>query len=604
MPLIPDQDLEQVRARSDIVQVIGDKLPLKKSGRHFKACCPFHNEKTPSFMVNPDKQIYHCFGCGEGGDVFSFLMKYDGLEFVEAVERLAEQHGIVLTRTGGGTDQVRQSRAEKELLLRINRLAARFFHEMLLQNAQGQRGRDYLEGRGIRGEIVRESALGYAPADGKSLTHHLNEKKVPMEKARELGLVHRGDAGDYYDFFRNRLITSILTTEGKVLGFSGRALADDAQPKYLNSPESPVYHKSDSLLGVSIARPAIREKDEVVLVEGNFDLLRLHQEGIRNVVAPLGTALTEGQIRSLARWTQNFVLIFDGDEAGQKAADRALLLFLPLGIHPRTVLLPLGEDPDSFVKKEGVESLRGRISRGGLLLDMKIERLLKKTRSGPQVQKEAVAEIAGLLSLLPGEVERRLYIERAGKKFGLAEDLLQAEIFGEKGRAGRGRRETGYADKKISNFPGGSDDQGGRLPSLERTVLEVLLSEKVVPETLFREIDARDFSHPHGREVWTGLKDDYQKHGAIEIARILTALPEGPVKRLITELAMSSSRWEDEGSRVAADCLRQLRASRMKGLLKELSDEIRQAESEGDLRRMRELLNQKNRLIKEMTSLH
>lgn len=601
MPIIPDQELEKIRSQIDIVQIIGERIPVKRSGRHFKACCPFHQEKTPSFMINPERQIFHCFGCGEGGDVFSFLMKFDGYDFPEAVEKLADRLGMVLSKAEGSGAP---ARSEKDLLFRINSLAARFFQAMLTEPL-GRKGKDYLTGRGFEEAIYPDFGLGYAPGDGHSLTRLFQEKKVPMDKAVQLGLIRQGERGDYYDFFRDRVLMAITSSEGKVLGFSGRALESEAQPKYINSPESPIYRKSDSLFGIANAKAAIREKDRVILVEGNFDLIRLHQFGLRNVVAPLGTALTQGQIRVLARWTQNFVLVFDGDAAGQKAADRALALFLPLSLFPSVVLLPDGEDPDSFVQKKGLEPLLELIEHATLLFDHMIEKMLAISSRSLQGQSEAIQKVLEILSLLPGDIEKTLLIQRVAGRFGIPETEFDRALQKKKAQKFN-------ASQNASNFSPSSRDDGERgkapvlpaISNLERTILEVLLSEKVLPETLFREISDKDFSHPLGGDIWRLFKEDFERHGVVDIARMMSAEPEGPTRRMIAELVMGSGKWEGEGSRVAADCLRQLRMSRIKGMLQSLSQEIRRAETENDLDRIAELLNEKNRLMKEMMNFH
>jgi DNA primase len=592
MPFASDEQLAEIRSRADVVQVIGERVPLKRAGHNFKGLCPFHAEKSPSFMVHPEKQIYHCFGCGEGGDVFSFLMKYDGVDFGEAVRALAERYGVALT--GGGTDaDAAKAKSEKDLLHRVNRLAMRFFYDTL-QGPEGARGRDYLEGRGIKPEMVREAFLGYAPPDGRSFVRLLREKKAPLEAAERLGLIRKGQSGDYYDFFRDRLIFTVVSPDGKFLGFSGRALADDAQPKYLNSPESAIYRKSETLLGLHMARAAIRESDQVVLVEGNFDLIRLHQEGIRNVVAPLGTALTDRQIRYLRRFTENFVLLFDGDAAGQKAAHRALEIFLPLGIGPRVVLLPEGEDPDSFVRQKGGDSLREMISGAPALMDVRMGLIFKERGSDPQAQARAVREAADLIAKLPGEVEKNLYLQRVAERFGLSMETLSGQLVSKC-----------YGTRKESNFSHDAGDQNVRkFPAIERTILEVLLAGHANPSILLEEIGAVDFLHPDLGFLWGRVAEGYRRDGRVDVGRLLSELEEGPRRKLLTELAMAGSRWKDDAGRVAADCLRQLRAAKMRERLKGLSREIREAETVHDLERVKELMDQKNRLMKEMSGTH
>ena len=611
MPFATEDQLAEIRSRADIVQVIGERVPLKRAGHNFKGLCPFHGEKTPSFMVHPEKQIFHCFGCSEGGDVFSFLMKYDGVDFGEAVRTLAERYGVTLTETPGREGEAAKAKAEKDLLYRINRLAIRFFYDSL-QSAAGSRGREYLEKREIKSKMVQEAYLGYAPVDGKSLLRFFQEKKVPLEAAERLGLIRRGSSGDHFDFFRDRLICSVVSPDGKFLGFSGRALSlapsDDQQPKYLNSPESVIYKKSETLLGLHMAREAIRESDQAILVEGNFDMIRLHQEGLRNVVAPLGTALTERQVRYLKRFTDHFVLIFDGDAAGLKASERALEIFLPLGLGPQVVHLPKGEDPDSFVRQKGMESLREMIKKAPALLDVRMEHIFEEEGGDPQGQAKAVRRVTELLSKLPGEIEKNLYLQRLAERFGLAiETLVHAlESGSARSRAARrlGGGLKGFPDTKESNFSHDAGEQSTRkLPPIERTVLEVLLAGHANPAILLEEIEAEDFSHEALALIWKRMKEDFRRDGRIDLGKMLSTWEEEASRKFLTELAMAGSRWKEEGVRVATDCLRQLRTARMRERLKTLSREIRQAENAHDAGRMKELIDQKNQLIKQMTHL-
>lgn len=588
--------MAEIRSRADVVQIIGERVPLKRAGHNFKGLCPFHAEKSPSFMVHPEKQIYHCFGCGEGGDVFSFLMKYDGVDFGEAVRTLAERCGVALTAGGADADVVK-AKAEKDLLYKINRLAIRFFYETL-QGSEGSRGREYLERRDVKPDMVREAYLGYAPADGRSLVRLLREKSAPLEAAERLGVIRKNSSGDYYDFFRDRLVFSVVSPDGKFLGFSGRALSDEVQPKYLNSPESSIYRKSETLLGLHMARPAIREEDRVLLVEGNFDLIRLHQEGIRNAVAPLGTALTEKQVRYLKRFTENFVLLFDGDAAGVKAAERALEIFLPLGVSPRVVLLPQGEDPDSFVRQKGADALKEMIGNAAPLLDVRMELIFKEQGGDPQGQAKAVRQVMEILSKLPGNIEKNLYLQRVAERFGLSMDGLASELVSKR-----------YGARKESNFSSDAGDHGIRkFPAIERTVLEVLLADhanpSILPSILLEEIGTEDFLHPDLGFLWGRVKDGYRRDGHVDLGRILNELEEGPRRKLLTELAMAGGRWEEDADRVAADCLRQLRATKLRGRLKGLSQEIREAETVHDMDRVKELMDQKNRLMKEMAGTH
>lgn len=600
MGRIPDDVLEKIRSRTDIAVIVGEKLPLKRAGRLFKGLCPFHNEKTPSFMVNPERQIFHCFGCGEGGNVFSFLIKFEGLDFVQAVERLGERCGIPVVRDA--SEGAAAHKEEKEKLFQINRLAARFFYDQLVQSPAGQRARDYLDRRGFRSEMIQEGLLGFAPG-AKALTRFLDEKKVPMALAEKLGLVRRGDAGDYYDFFRDRLIFTILNVEGKVLGFSGRSLDEAQEPKYLNSPDSSIYTKGDSLLGLRKARGGIRTADRVIVVEGNFDQLRLFQEGISETVAPLGTALTVRQVQLLARWTRNFVLIFDGDSAGQRAADRALEIFLPLEIFPRVVVLPPGEDPDSFGKSGG-EALRHEISVAGFLVDSFIDRVLKEGGNTPEGRGRSVGRIAQVLRLIPGEVEKTLYIQKVAERAGLSEALITREV-----------ARPGASVVRTSNLSVNSGDdkskRGGepaKLPALERALLEILLSGSISPELLLSEIIGSDFQDPDGAEIWDRLREEFGKSRQVAAAGVFDRLVEGGRARtLLTEITVAAGRWGGEGTdpvRVAGDLVKQIRIGKLKVTLKGLTQEIREAERLQETGRLNELLEHKSDLLRQMKTVH
>ncbi len=591
MPFATDQEIQEIRNRADILQIVGEKVSLKRAGRNYKGCCPFHQEKTPSFMVNPDKQIFHCFGCSVGGDAFAFVMKYEGLDFPQAVELLADRYGVVLTQKGQSSESVARNKSEKEILYKINQLAARFYVEYL-KTSEGQRGLDYLKKRDIRSEMIREALLGYAPASGKAFYQLLVEKKAPLELAEKLGLIRRGTRGDYYDFFRDRVMCSIISAEGKVLGFSGRALTDEAQPKYLNSPESPIYHKSFSLLGMQTAKEAIRSADQVILVEGNFDMIRLQQEGLRNAVAPLGTALTEQQIRYLSRNTENFIVIFDGDNAGKKASARALELFLPLGIFPKVVNLPEGEDPDSFVKKEGIEALKERIQNAVALLDYWVEQILSerlaseiKTGQGPQTQAKAIRKVAELIDLVPGEIEKSLYIQRVVQRYGVQANFL-TQI----------KKQVPQRD---SNFIRASDDVVKKpLPPIEKMLVELVIQKPELLKTFFKDVVAEDFSDMRLGRLWDLLM----------MGKTAELASHTDLQGLWSELVITGSRWadipSDEETKAAEDCVKQMRVVRFKSQLKQLSVEIRKAELDQDVLKVSRLLQEKNSLIKQMNLIH
>lgn len=355
---IPDSFIEELLARSDIVELIERRVPLKRSGSEFHACCPFHDEKTPSFTVSPKKQFYHCFGCGAHGSVIGFLMQYEGLEFVDAVEELARAAGLEVPR--GGQPQPRPETGLYEML----RSCAKFYVEELRRHPEAV---EYLKGRGLSGEVCRDFEIGYAPAEWDGLIRQLGTDPGRLDLLKQAGMLSTGNSGPY-DKFRNRIMFPIHDRRGRVIAFGGRALADDG-PKYLNSPETSLYHKGRELYGLYLARQRSSRLEQIIVVEGYMDVVALAQFGFKNVVATSGTATTPAQVELLFRSADTVVFCFDGDKAGRQAAWRALEATLPKlrdGLQAKFLFLPDGEDPDSMVRKHGetvfarqIESARG-----------------------------------------------------------------------------------------------------------------------------------------------------------------------------------------------------------------------------------------------------
>jgi len=343
--LIPDSFIEELLARSDIVELIERRVPLKRSGSEFQACCPFHDEKTPSFTVSPKKQFYHCFGCGAHGSVIGFLMQYEGLEFLDAVDELARAAGLEVPRSG--KEQQRPDIGLYDML----QSCSKYYVEELRKHPEAV---DYLKGRGLSGEICRDFDIGFAPAGWHELTNRLGTDKKRLDLLKQAGMLSEGDRGQY-DKFRNRIMFPIHDRRGRVIAFGGRALSDDG-PKYLNSPETTLYHKGRELYGLYLARQRSSRLDHIIVVEGYMDVVALAQFGFRNVVATSGTATTALQVELLFRSADTIVFCFDGDKAGRKAAWRALEETLPKlrdGLQARFLFLPDGEDPDSMVRKHG-----------------------------------------------------------------------------------------------------------------------------------------------------------------------------------------------------------------------------------------------------------
>ena len=351
MGLIPDEIIAQVLDRCDIVELISEYVTLKKAGRNFKACCPFHHEKTPSFVVNRDKQIYHCFGCGAGGNVIGFLMSHDHMDFPSAVRHLAQKAGIAIPETS--SDASSETMGVRDMVLKANELTVDFFHDILIKGQRGANSaQDYLKKRQVRLETAQKLKLGFAPDSWDGLITFLRSKNISLSIMEKAGLViPREKSEGFYDRFRDRVIFPIFDLRGKCIAFGGRTMKAESGAKYMNSPETPVYAKREHLYGLHFAKQAIAQKDCAVVVEGYMDFLTPFQAGTENIVASLGTALTSEQIRLIRRYTRNVVMLYDADMAGQMATLRSLDLLVEEDMHVKIALLTSGEDPDSFIQK-------------------------------------------------------------------------------------------------------------------------------------------------------------------------------------------------------------------------------------------------------------
>ena len=380
---IPRSFIESLLARADIVQVINDRVPLKKAGTNFKACCPFHDEKTPSFNVSQTKQFYHCFGCGASGDALKFLMEYDGLSFVEAVESLAGQYGMDVPREkiSPAQQKAQQEKQQKQHdLYDVMHLVTKFYRHQLRDHPSSEKAKQYLKQRGLSAEVAKQFVIGYAPEGWDVLTKGLQADQRMRKQLVEAGMLIQKDEGGAYDRFRDRIMFPIRDGRGRVIAFGGRIL-DDGQPKYLNSPETPIFHKSNTLYGLYEMRQSREKYDHILVVEGYMDVVALAQFGIRNAVATLGTATTIEHLELLFRQVKEIVFCFDGDSAGMKAAWKALELALPMMENERSVkflFLAEGEDPDSTVRHEGVDGFNARVRKALSMSDFVMQGLQGK----------------------------------------------------------------------------------------------------------------------------------------------------------------------------------------------------------------------------------
>ncbi|MBI1938048.1 MAG: DNA primase [Ignavibacteriales bacterium] len=424
---IPDQKIEEIRTSADIVDVVSEYVQLRKRGKNFIGLCPFHQEKTPSFTVSEDKQIYHCFGCGNGGNIFKFLMEFKNISFVEAVEEIAERLGIKIQYDKETFDE-QQSALEE--FYEINLFAARFFSDNLLKSNEGEEAREYLKNRQIKQQTQRAFGIGYAPYGWDNFLAYAKDNKINLSKAKQLGLIDLNEKGEYYDKFRSRVIFPIFSPNGRVIAFGGRILEKrDDTAKYLNSPESQIFSKRKILYGLYHSKDEIRKLDRAILVEGYMDLVSLFQAGVKNVVASSGTSLTEEQVQLLSRFTKNIIILFDADPAGQKAALRSIEILLKQNFEVKVITLPQGEDPDSFINKFGKDKFDEFVTSAKNFLEYQTAQFEQQGMfDDPAKAADAIRVLVKTLSLVDDELKRNLFLKTISKKFNLREKLIESEL--------------------------------------------------------------------------------------------------------------------------------------------------------------------------------
>jgi DNA primase len=419
---IPEDTLQAIRDRTDLVELIGRHVALKKAGRSYKGLCPFHHEKTPSFQVNPDRGIFHCFGCGESGNAFAFLMRVEGLSFPEAARTLAASAGIAIPESGRGEEA-----GVLERVLEANAAAQALYRRALASDA-GQDARAYLEKRGLPADAIEAFGVGFAPPAWDALVNELRRLRIPAEIGARAGLLRERESGGHYDLLRGRVTFPIQDARGRVVAFGGRAMAADQEPKYLNSPESPVFRKREAFYGFPHALEAIRRGDRIVVVEGYFDRIALHRAGVEEALATCGTALSEDHARALRRRARSAVLLFDGDAAGRRAALRALELLLPAGLRVRAAALPPGDDPDTFLLREGPEALRALVDQAPAALDLAIADAVAPGVVQPEQKADALARVVPLVAKIVEPAERTAWAQRLALAVGARELDVEASV--------------------------------------------------------------------------------------------------------------------------------------------------------------------------------
>jgi len=586
----PKEFIDDLRNQADIVRVIGDYVTLKKKGQNYWACCPFHGEKSPSFSVSPAKGFFKCFGCGKAGTVFQFVMEIEGSNFPEAVKTIAEKCGVALPVMANDDDAKYAEERDKQRdeLRQLNIWATEFF-ESNLESGEGQIALDYLAKRGISDDSRRQFRLGYAPNSWDALSGFLQKRGASKFQIERSGLVSLKDSGSgFYDKFRGRLMFPILDAQGKIVAFGGRILGD-GEPKYLNSPETVLYTKGQHLFGLNYSRDAIRRQGFVILVEGYLDFLIPYQHGVRNLVASLGTALTDNQVRLLGRYARKIIVNFDPDSAGVNATKRSLELLLTEGFKVNVLTLPDNLDPDEFIRERGVEGYGKALKNSQSFMDYIVEQAIRShDQASPAGKVETLNEILPYLKLVKDRVEMTEQVERIADRLKLDSKVVREEF----------RRAVETRADRVSETAVAA--QMAVKPA-EKTLLAALLNHANVRRRMMRQLTEADFKQLRTAPIWKLLFDFEQQGFEPSYAAFSEQIYDAAlVNDLLPELLIEvEEKAEEAYQREAEESLLSLRSSRLAEQQAVLQTEINQAQRAGNAEQVNELLLLKFELAKQ-----
>ncbi|WP_273832718.1 DNA primase [Guptibacillus sedimenti] len=537
---IPEEKIEAIRRSTDIVDVISDYVQLKKQGRNFFGLCPFHGESTPSFSVAPDKQIYHCFGCGAGGNAFSFLMEIEGYNFVEAVQSLGQKSGIDLPEVQENQSGSAKTNSENDTIYKAHDFLAKLYNHCMVKTPEGEQARAYLNERGFSKEMIEKFQLGFAPDSWDYATSYLEKRNYPLAKVADAGLLAKREFdGKYFDRFRNRIMFPIWDPKGRPVAFGGRIIGD-GEPKYLNSPETKLFQKGKFLYGFHLTRSAIRLKDQAILLEGYVDVITAYGNGVQNVVASLGTALTKDQAKLLRRQTESVVICYDSDKAGTNAATRAADELMEAGCYVRIAKMPGGLDPDDYIRTYGAERFeKDVIGAAPTVMAFKMEVF----RSGKNLSDEGeriryIEEVLKEISRLPNAVERDHYLRQLAEEFSLSLDALKQQVsqFFKEGKKSKDNappkrdnnaRKNFYVKKKL-------------LPAFqnaERILLAYMMRDLEVAEKVQEEVGG-SFNIDEHSAIAAYLYSFYANGHEADVSQFMEQLTDPNLVKIASELAM------------------------------------------------------------------
>lgn len=590
----PQDIIDTIIDRTDIIGLISGYIPLKRAGRNFKATCPFHHEKTPSFMVSPERQIYHCFGCGAGGNAINFLMQYERLEFREALEVLAKKAGVSLPQYS--KEDSGQSSNLRLKLYNVMELATNFYCNNLLKADSARVARDYLAKRNVKDETINNFQLGFAHDSRNAIIQHLRGKNISIDLIEKAGLIIHGETG-FFDRFRNRVMFPIFDVKSRPIAFGARWLPDakgedsDDIAKYINSPETPIYIKGKTLFGLNLSKDAIKSEDFAIIVEGYFDFLLPYQEGQHNIVTSSGTALTTDQIRLLARYTNNVVIVYDADKAGELATLRSLDMLIEERINLKVASLATGFDPDSFVRKEGIEAFRNKcIKEAQNIFDYKLSILTNKY-SPKDIEGKAsiICEMLPTINKFKNEVLRSNYL----KNLAQALDVSQESVLIEANKARAGNKYTFEKRAFIT--------QTSAIRPVEKLVLRLMLEEAGCITKIRQNLELSDFQSEHIKKVVEVLFDHDSKGTSTTTNKLMNIFSDDTITSMLAELSshICLVPLVEDRDKILEDCISRIKKEKSRLKRHHLHNEIKTAQETGDNERLNRLALEYNKIIKE-----
>jgi DNA primase len=580
----PQTFIDDLRRQADIVRVIQDYVSLKKKGANWMACCPFHQEKTPSFSVNPAKDIFFCFGCQKGGSVFNFVMEIERVSFPEAIKIVAEKANVPLP-VMVEDQKFEARRKEADEIIELNSWALEWWEAQLEQNqTEARAARKYLEGRQISDETRKAFRLGYAPDSWDALSSHLKQRGASAQQIEGSGLVVKKDAGGFYDRFRGRLIFPVMDAQGRAVAFGGRTLQPDGEPKYLNSPETAAYTKGRHLFGLNLTRDEIRKRKFAILVEGYLDLIIPYQLGVRNLAASLGTALTPEQAKLLGRFARKVVVNYDGDSAGVKAAKRAIETLLAEDFETKVLVLPDGADPDEFIRTHGVEAYHERRGKALPHIQFVLDQAVRdRNLLRPAEKAAAVEDALPFVRAVRNGIQKREYFDMTMDALRVEEPALRKELW----QTVRANAPTAAQDvrSKIVRAVGAQ-------PTIaEQRLLELLVNDAELRRTILPRMEAADYGDLPTAAVFRALIELDEEGTAVDFASLNAKTENDPLAADLVPLLLMSEPERAEGEAVddtlanAESCLNALRLMMVDRRISELSMEIAAAERTGDAER-------------------